>query len=173
MDTAKLISQALETRDSSLARVEPALEHIPETLPKNVTKIANEVLTAKELEITALDAPEIIKAIREKVYSCEEVTRAFLRRAALAQKLVSGRDHQPNKITTQNLNKSTDKLHHRAPSRASNRACKIPRLALQTSRPASRPPHLGQRAPWHERLLNQRQLRSFHWKSTRWRRRSK
>jgi hypothetical protein len=92
MDATKLISQALETRDSSLARVEPPLENIPEPLPKNVTKIANDVLTVKEIEITSLDAPELIKAIREKVYSCEEATRAFLRRAALAQKLVSGSD---------------------------------------------------------------------------------
>jgi len=89
MDATKLISQAREIRDSSLGRIEPPLENIPDTLPKNVTRIANDVLTAKELEITALDAPELLKAIREKLYLCEEVTRAFLRRAALAQKLVS------------------------------------------------------------------------------------
>lgn len=89
MDAAKLISQALEIRDSSLSRIEPQLENIPEQPPKNVTKIANDVLTAKELEITALDAPELLQSIREKTYSCEEVTRAFLRRAALAQKLVN------------------------------------------------------------------------------------
>lgn len=89
MDTAKLISKARETRDSSIARVEPPLAPLPVSLPKNVTKIPSQYLTARELEITALDAPELLKAIRDKVYSSEDVTRAFLRRAAIAQKLVS------------------------------------------------------------------------------------
>ena len=93
MDPAKLISKARETRDSSIARVEPPLAPLPDPLPKNVTKIPSQILTAGELEITALDAPELLKAIRDKVYSSEDVTRAFLRRAALAQKLVS--NYQP------------------------------------------------------------------------------
>ncbi|TVY27433.1 putative amidase [Lachnellula hyalina] len=89
MDPAKLISKARETRDSSIARVEPPLAPLPDPLPKNVTKIPSQILTAGELEITALDAPELLKAIRDKVYSSEDVTRAFLRRAALAQKLTN------------------------------------------------------------------------------------
>ncbi|TVY81376.1 putative amidase, partial [Lachnellula suecica] len=89
MDTAKLVAQARETRDSSLARIEPPLGKIPSPRSKNVTKIANDLLTARELEITALDAPEILTAIREKTYSCVDVTRAFLRRAALAQELTN------------------------------------------------------------------------------------
>ncbi|TVY36304.1 putative amidase [Lachnellula subtilissima] len=89
MDTAKLISKARETRDSSIARVEPPLAPLPDPLPKNVTRIPSQLLTARELEITALDAPELLKAIRDKVYSSEDVTRAFLRRAALAQKLTN------------------------------------------------------------------------------------
>jgi hypothetical protein len=66
MDATKLISQAREVRDSSLARIEPPLENIPDILRKNVTKIADDVLTAKELEITAFDAPELLRAFARR-----------------------------------------------------------------------------------------------------------
>jgi amidase len=88
MDATKLIAEARELRDSSVARVEPPLASLPDPLPKNVTGIAKEVLTPQEIQITSFDVPELLQAIRDKVFSCETVTRAFLRRAALAQKLV-------------------------------------------------------------------------------------
>jgi hypothetical protein len=68
--------------------VDPPLSPLPETLPKNVTDIANSVLIPEEIKITSYDVPELLQAIRSKEYSRETVTRAFLRRAALAQKLV-------------------------------------------------------------------------------------
>lgn len=83
-----LIAQARKVRDDSLAAITPPLTNIPEALPKNVTKIADDVLTEEELKITNYDAPELIDLIKRKELTSEAVTRAFLRRAALAQKLV-------------------------------------------------------------------------------------
>lgn len=88
MNAFKLIAEVRSFRDASISRIEPPLPELPDPLPKNVTGIAKQVLTEEEMKITSLDSPELLKAIREKVYTCEAVTRAFLRRAALAQKLV-------------------------------------------------------------------------------------
>ena len=87
MKATKLISEALSLRDTSIL-VDPPLSPLPETLSKNVTEIASSILTPEEIKITSCDVPELPQAIRSKEYSCETVTRAFLRRAALAQKLV-------------------------------------------------------------------------------------
>ncbi|OBU00176.1 hypothetical protein VE01_01749 [Pseudogymnoascus verrucosus] len=87
--SARLIAQALHFRDASVADVQPPLFSIPNTPPKNVSRIADDILTNEELKITSFDAPELVKLIRDKSYTCEAVTRAFLRRAALAQKLVN------------------------------------------------------------------------------------
>jgi amidase len=95
MDAAKLIAEARELRDTSVARVEPPLASLPDPLPKNVMGIAKQVLTPEELNITSYDVPELLQALRQKVYSCETVTRAFLRRAALAQKLVRSASPDP------------------------------------------------------------------------------
>lgn len=92
----ELISQAIALRDGSLARVEPALTGIPEHPPKNVISIAEDVLTPEEIKITSYDAPELVKLLRDKKLSSETVTRAFLRRAALAQRLVC---HSLSQIT--------------------------------------------------------------------------
>lgn len=88
MNATALFAQAREHRDASVARVEPALASLPDPLPKNVMSIAKDVLTPEEIKITSFDVPELLAAIRNKTFSCETVTRAFLRRAALAQKLV-------------------------------------------------------------------------------------
>ncbi|CZR69026.1 related to general amidase [Phialocephala subalpina] len=89
MNATQLIASERAFRDASCSRIEPPLPELPNPLPKNVTGIAKFVLSEEELRITSLDAIELLQAIREKVYSCETVTRAFLRRAALAQKLTN------------------------------------------------------------------------------------
>jgi hypothetical protein len=86
-ESNKIISEARSLRDTSIL-VDPPLSPLPETLPKNITEIANSVLTPEEIKITSYDVPELLQAIRSKEDSRETVTRAFLRRAALAQKLV-------------------------------------------------------------------------------------
>lgn len=47
------------------------------------------ILTATEIEITSHDAVQILSLIAEGTYSCESVTVAFCKRAAIAQQLVS------------------------------------------------------------------------------------
>lgn len=91
MGAKELISKALAVRDKSLAAVQPPLDlsRLPKPLPKNVTPLAKDILTEEELTITGLDVPELLEALRTKKYTCVTVTKAFLRRAALAQELVS------------------------------------------------------------------------------------
>jgi amidase len=122
MNATKLIAEAREFRDASISRVKPPLSPLPTPLPKNVTRIANDILTSEELKITSYDAVELIQAIREKVFTCETITRAFLRRAALAQKLVLPLPlFTPSKII-HIYQVKTDKLHHRTPPRSRNLA---------------------------------------------------
>ncbi|KAF5967083.1 general amidase [Fusarium bulbicola] len=75
-------------RDASLAKVEPPLKGVPaaEQLPKNSLELVPQVLTPREIEITeSYTVTELLQVLRERKISVEEVTRAFLRRAALAQ----------------------------------------------------------------------------------------
>ena len=88
MNAATLIAQARAVRDTSIADIQPPLPPLPVPLPKNVTALAKDTLTEQEYKITSYDAIELLEAIQEKVFTCEEVTRAFLRRAALAQQVV-------------------------------------------------------------------------------------
>lgn len=78
--------EARRRRDEGLARTQPALEGLPSVLPQNSTGLAKVVLTARELELTEkFTASELLAKLRTRELSSEEVTRAFLRRAALAQ----------------------------------------------------------------------------------------
>lgn len=82
-------SWARAKRDASLAKVEPQLQGIPGTLPLSSQALAEKVLTAREREITeGYTITELLSLLRERKVSVEEVTRAFLRRAALAQAAV-------------------------------------------------------------------------------------
>lgn len=92
-----LIAKAINVRDKSLAEIEPKLDlqNLPKQLPTNVTSIPKDVLTEEEIKITSYDVPELLEEIRSKRLSCVAVTKAFLRRAALAQHLV-GRDRIEN-----------------------------------------------------------------------------
>lgn len=47
------------------------------------------ILTATEIEISSHDAVQILSLIADGTYSCESVTVAFCKRAAIAQQLVS------------------------------------------------------------------------------------
>lgn len=84
------VTQARAARDVRLARVDPPLENVPEELPLNSLGLPKAVLTARELEITeTYTATQLLAALRERKISVEEVTRAFLRRAAVAHAAVS------------------------------------------------------------------------------------
>ncbi|KAF5537193.1 general amidase [Fusarium napiforme] len=81
-------AEARAHRDASLAKVEPPLKGVPaaQQLPKNSLELVPQVLTPREIEITeSYTVTELLQILRERKISVEEVTRAFLRRAALAQ----------------------------------------------------------------------------------------
>ncbi|CAG9983205.1 unnamed protein product [Clonostachys byssicola] len=76
---------ARSKRDASVAKVEPKLKGLPAELPLSSQDLPKAVLTSKEIEITEnYTITELLSALKERALSVEEVTRAFLRRAALA-----------------------------------------------------------------------------------------
>lgn len=75
--------------NASLAKVEPKLEGIPHELPQSSMDLPKLVLTPREIEITEkYTVRELLAVLYARTVSVEEVTRAFLRRAALAQAAV-------------------------------------------------------------------------------------
>lgn len=84
------VSWAQDFRQKSLEKVEPRLEGLPTEQPLSSQDLPKMVLTPREIEITEkYTVKELLDILRERKISVEEVTRAFLRRAALAQAAVS------------------------------------------------------------------------------------
>jgi amidase len=78
-------------RSASLAKVSPKLVGVPEwdDLPQNSLGLPREILTPREIELTEnYTVTELLRILRARDVSVEEVTRAFLRRAALAHAAV-------------------------------------------------------------------------------------
>ncbi|RDW87467.1 amidase-7 [Coleophoma crateriformis] len=75
-------------RDATIAAVEPALPEISE-IPTNTTPIAKKVLTADEIKITESTVEVLAVQLEKGEISAVEVTKAFLRRAGLAQKVTN------------------------------------------------------------------------------------
>ncbi|CAG9981830.1 unnamed protein product [Clonostachys byssicola] len=82
------IQEARRRRDISLA-VEPPLPDLPKDLPLNVTSLPRGILTARECEITEKTPEGLVELLANGHFSAVEVIEAFLRRAALAQRLVN------------------------------------------------------------------------------------
>lgn len=84
------VKAACDYRDATLAKVDPPLGPLPDPLPLSSQELPKLMLTPKEYELTQnYDAIELLKMLREKTITSEELTRAFLRRAALAQLAVN------------------------------------------------------------------------------------
>lgn len=78
-------------RSASLAKVSPKLVGVPEwnDLPRNSRGLPGDILTPREIELTEdYTITELLHLLRTRDVSVEEVTRAFLRRAALAHAAV-------------------------------------------------------------------------------------
>ena len=78
-------------RSASLAKVSPKLVGVPEwdDLPRNSRGLPKDILTPREIELTEdYTITELLHLLRTRDVSVEEVTRAFLRRAALAHAAV-------------------------------------------------------------------------------------
>ena len=80
---------AQEYRDASIGRVEPAVPDVPQYLPRDVTPIPRELLSKEEVEITQTLTEDLLKSLASGELTSITITKAFLRRAGLAQKLVS------------------------------------------------------------------------------------
>lgn len=78
-------------RSASLAKVSPKLVGVPEwdDLPQNSRGLPRDILTPWEIELTEdYTITKLLHLLRTRTVSVEEVTRAFLRRAALAHAAV-------------------------------------------------------------------------------------
>ena len=78
-------------RSASLAKVSPKLVGVPEwnDLPQNSRGLPRSILTPREIELTEdYTITGLLDLLRTREVSVEEVTRAFLRRAALAHAAV-------------------------------------------------------------------------------------
>jgi amidase len=84
----EISKEAQDHRDRSLSKVRPPLAKIPSKLPKNTTGIAEQMLTAEEIELTSKLPEDILALIASGDITSTEVCNAFLRRAVVAQQLV-------------------------------------------------------------------------------------
>lgn len=84
---------AQSLRDESISRV-LQIEPISDN-QLNVTKIAASVLATEELRITETNTESLVSSLALGDIGSVQVTSAFLRRAALAQKLVSSQCAPP------------------------------------------------------------------------------
>lgn len=84
------IAQGVQaTRDDSIARVEPPIPSLPATLPDRVIDIPRQLLSRSEVSITETPAEDLVASLAAGKLTATAVTKAFLRRAGIAQKLVS------------------------------------------------------------------------------------
>ncbi|KAI9772592.1 MAG: hypothetical protein M1839_002444 [Geoglossum umbratile] len=81
--------EAQEHRDASIARVQPEVPQLPPNLPTNVINIPHETLGRDEIRITEMTPEGLLGMLASGNLTATAVTRAFLRRAALAQKLTN------------------------------------------------------------------------------------
>jgi hypothetical protein len=91
----EIAKEAQDHRDGSLARVKPGLPEAFERiqfsgeLPKNSISVPGKALHPRDFRITETLPEELLKSLASGQLSAVDVTTAFLRRAVLAQKLVS------------------------------------------------------------------------------------
>lgn len=74
-------------RDETISAVEPAIPEIT-NVPLNTLSVAKQVLTADEIKITEATVEHLVAKLAKGELSSIKVASAFLRRAALAQKVV-------------------------------------------------------------------------------------
>lgn len=80
-----------EHRDRTIQAVQPAVPDVPNNndIPLNVTGIPRQVLSKQVVQITELPSEALLADLASNRLSSEEVIRAFLQRAGLAQKLTN------------------------------------------------------------------------------------
>ena len=81
-------------RDATIAQIDPPIPELKD-IPLNTIPLAKQVLTAEEIRITESAVEVLAAAVAKGELSAVTVTRAFLRRAALAQKAVGPLTNSP------------------------------------------------------------------------------
>lgn len=108
---------------ASIDRVRPVVQDLPHLVQAlDCSGLPKKLLSAKEVEITETSTENLVSALAKRKYNAVEVVSAFLRRAVIAQHAVLD-DPSPQHARMT----FTDQLCHRTPSRASHRACQVPR----------------------------------------------
>lgn len=88
-----IAKEAQEFRDASLARV-PGIDEVfgrhlfSNTLPKDVTAIPRLVMNERDTQITESLPEKLVEILANGKLTATDVTLAFLRKAAVAQRLV-------------------------------------------------------------------------------------
>ena len=80
--------QKQDHRNRTIAQISPSVPDVPDVLPQNVTGLPSVFLNAREVDITERSTEALASALATGGLTSVEVTKAFLRRAAIAQKLV-------------------------------------------------------------------------------------
>ncbi|OAL35295.1 hypothetical protein AYO20_05346 [Fonsecaea nubica] len=83
------IQHVRERRDASIAKVQPAIPAFAERLSSSVTTVPGKILTDDEISITEKPVRELLDLLAKEKLTAVAVTRAFLRRAVVAQNLVN------------------------------------------------------------------------------------
>ena len=107
----EVAKEAQEYRDASIKLVEPAIPAVPKELPLDRSDVPKYFLSTEEVIITQTSAEELVASLATGKLTSTTVTTAFLRRAGLAQALVSSSKSFDHTKLTQ-----SDQLHHRASS---------------------------------------------------------
>jgi hypothetical protein len=105
----ELAKSARDFRDQTLSKVDPPFDPLPDPLPLSSQELPKKYLTPREYELTQdYDAIELLEMLRTRKITSEELTRAFLRRAALAQYAVCPQfRHHPKGLEAEQYLRST------------------------------------------------------------------
>lgn len=95
-DWKAIAAEAQQHRDSSLLAVEPPIPNIPSPIPRNIFSTIRASLSENEVIITELPPETLLDRLRTRELTAVEVTSAYLRRAAVAQKLVHITHYDPS-----------------------------------------------------------------------------
>ena len=88
-DWRVIAQQARDYRDASLKKLDFSASGIPAELPQNVTTIPKALLSETDFNITRTLPEDLVKSLSSGELSSVDVTTAFLRRAVIAQHVVS------------------------------------------------------------------------------------
>lgn len=89
----EIAKEAQEYRDASIGRIQPIITGLPSFLPKTVLSIPATVLSPLEIEITEMPPEDLVRKLADGHVTAKTATMSFLRRAAVAQKLVRRADY--------------------------------------------------------------------------------